>query len=643
MNTRSIRAVAWAFAIVVLAAGCDEGATGASDAAGDGTVADASFERAADAGVDVRGSDGAADGLHGDAGPPKCPPQTTRCGDESTQERCTKQADGSYGWVAETCGAQELCLGLACSSACADECDHGATRKVGGATQTCQLFKVADKSYGPLPQPGLHHRARRHNAQIRAEHLPGGTIADTYYQTAALQKPIAYHGVGDSAIWTGSYLAAEALRAEVTNAADARANVERLVESIHQLFEVNGHVGYLSRYTAPMDHPDPLVLAQYKPGEQRHHQVSFKGKDWFWLGSTSRDQYQGVVLGYAWAYEALPAGKHRDMIRADVVAICEELMKEHKGITVNVRFHAFGSWQTLPVKLDMTHVILNPTEYKNGAPYIQIGDDNNPADIENGSVMAGFREFWPDYQSVITQIPILGSLLNFPIPRSGSAIMLAAVMRLGIRVTEGVPSAAATHAKLEAYYAKHIAGWLAKMKAYVNLNDANACWRKYYGMNIVWQPMWTLARLETDPTIRKTIIDDVMAARMWPYVKDHKNVFFSYIYASQQAQSAATQQVVTAASTQLAQFQEPPKIQRAVDNTAAYAEDPKCPGQTKVATDVAHRAASDFNWQRNPFKRVDPGDPRKVYPGIDYVLAYWMSRYYGWTADDSAGSCLRWK
>ncbi|MCK5797741.1 MAG: hypothetical protein KAI47_11185 [Deltaproteobacteria bacterium] len=627
---------------IVLGAACDTSTTPPVDLGVDRGVADSLRDQTAHR--ESAPPEGGSDAVH-DAPPPACPPNTSTCVDEATQRACKKQPNGTWAWIKEACVTGELCLGTACSATCADECDLDTTRQVGGKSETCGLFSVATKSFIPLSKEGLHDRARRHNAWIRAHHLPGGTINDLQFKTAALKVPARYNGLGDSAIWTGTYLAAEALRLKVTGSKDALASVEHLVDTIHRLFAVNGHPGYLSRYTASLSNPDPLIVSQYHPGDERnrHHETTYQGQKWFWFGDTSRDQYQGVMLGYAWAYEALPPGKHRDLIRDDMVAICDELMKVRKGMTVLVRINIGGTWIELPVPMDVTNVILNPTEFRNGHPYAQIGSDSDPTNVEDGSQMSGFREYWPDYHDIIQQIPLLGPLLNVPMPRSGSAIMLAAIMRIGILVTEGVPAAAAENAKIKTYYAKHIGSWLSKMKAYVNFNDASACWRKYYGSNIVWEPMWNLARLETDPALRRQIVDGVMDAKLWPLVKDHKNVFFAFIYGSQQVSGPTVTTVIDAAKSQLAQFQEAPKIRRAVDNMGKYPADPHCPGQTSVATDVKDRAASDFIWQRNPFKLVDSGAPQLVYPGIDYVLPYWMARYYGWTKDDSEGSCLRWK
>ena len=47
---------------------------------------------------------------------------------------------------------------------------------------------------------------------------------------------------------------------------------------------------------------------------------------------------------------------------------------------------------------------------------------------------------------------------------------------------------------------------------------------------------------------------------------------------------------------------------------------------------VAQRPYADFLWQRSPFvtRKPNPGSrpPIKESAGIDYILPYWMARYY---------------
>jgi hypothetical protein len=44
---------------------------------------------------------------------------------------------------------------------------------------------------------------------------------------------------------------------------------------------------------------------------------------------------------------------------------------------------------------------------------------------------------------------------------------------------------------------------------------------------------------------------------------------------------------------------------------------------------VDERPNTDFLWQRSPFLLSNAGDGTTGAPGIDYILPYWMARYYG--------------
>jgi hypothetical protein len=59
--------------------------------------------------------------------------------------------------------------------------------------------------------------------------------------------------------------------------------------------------------------------------------------------------------------------------------------------------------------------------------------------------------------------------------------------------------------------------------------------------------------------------------------------------------------------------------------------------------DVSERIASDFIWQRHPWGLLDTGRPNIVYPGVDYLAAYWLGRKYGFMDDDTEGRCLAWR
>src|SRR5207302_9224258 len=44
---------------------------------------------------------------------------------------------------------------------------------------------------------------------------------------------------------------------------------------------------------------------------------------------------------------------------------------------------------------------------------------------------------------------------------------------------------------------------------------------------------------------------------------------------------------------------------------------------------VPMRHPTDYLWQRDPFQLAGCGNGFLESPGIDYILPYWMTRYYG--------------
>ena len=170
------------------------------------------------------------------------------------------------------------------------------------------------------------------------------------------------------------------------------------------------------------------------------------------------------------------------------------------------------------------------------------------------------------------------------------------------------------------------------------------CGGSYYANNIVMEPMYNWARLEDDADVRQRIMNEVVAARMWPEHANTKNCFFFYIYAG--LDPWAYEGAATIANEQLPGFPPPPRIRTTVNLTSdpRYPHEPGCDNQCTrdTSVDVAERKVSDFIWQRNPWELLDTGNPALTYPGIDYLVAYWMGRHLGSLTDDTPGRCLAW-
>ncbi len=63
--------------------------------------------------------------------------------------------------------------------------------------------------------------------------------------------------------------------------------------------------------------------------------------------------------------------------------------------------------------------------------------------------------------------------------------------------------------------------------------------------------------------------------------------------------------------------------------TPPYTVDPSQPNKTVEIVSIPDRPTTDFLWQRSPQLLYSTGDGTMEYPGVDYLLPYWMARYYG--------------
>ena len=77
-------------------------------------------------------------------------------------------------------------------------------------------------------------------ANVRARHMPFGTVLDPIFASASSDQIIGYTRCGDSALWTGTYLAGEAFRYKVTGQAEALDKVRASLAGLKSLTDVTG-------------------------------------------------------------------------------------------------------------------------------------------------------------------------------------------------------------------------------------------------------------------------------------------------------------------------------------------------------------------------------------------------------------------
>ena len=89
---------------------------------------------------------------------------------------------------------------------------------------------------------------------IRESHTPFGLLFDAVYTAPGSRERMGYMGYGDSALWTGMLLAADAYRYAVTRSPEALASATRSLQAIDRLSRVSGD-GLLARYFYPVNDP----------------------------------------------------------------------------------------------------------------------------------------------------------------------------------------------------------------------------------------------------------------------------------------------------------------------------------------------------------------------------------------------------
>lgn len=604
-------AVGW-----LLAAGCSAGARpggGGPGTGGNGDAPDLAAGGAPDAGASDAGTPDLAP-----PGPAVCVDGAAVCSAWNVRAVCVGGA-----WVETTCPAG--CSAGQCSAtACADECALGATSAMG----TCRLWDVGQGRFVDAdPATRLHDRARDYDRLLRAHQLVNGGVCNAVYTDATRAQLAYYSGTGDAALWTGTALAAQAWRYRATGAPDAAAEMARLAATLHLFFTVSGEPAYLARLALPSDDPTPLEYTNRCANGDWHCGVDHAGTRYDWYGHISRDAYTGVLLGDWAAWSATADPSLRATIRDDVVTLATELMKPRQvPATVTVNGVSF------PTTLSLENVILSPSEMTDGRVTITVGGSNE---------LYGAREFLPDFGVVLQQI--VGA--SPPVPRPSSAIMLGAFFEEALAMTDGVPGYEAVHQQLADYYAAHADGWLSIAEQW---SFSANCGNAYYANHIAFIMAYVYALLETDPARGPRIRDGVLDGRMWAALGSQKNPYFAYLWGATRPSppDAAT---IAAANAELVQFPAGPRVHVAVDhsNDPKYPHDATCTSEPTADTatsaiDVGDRVVEDFLWQRSPWRLVDAGNPAEVFPGVDFLAAYWAARAHGFVADDAGGTCARW-
>ena len=356
------------------------------------------------------------------------------------------------------------------------------------------------------------------SANIRARHMPFGTIIDPFFVAPDSDQIAGYTRCGDSALWTGAFLAAEAFRYRVTRSADALDNVRVALAGLKGLTDITFD-NRLARCIVLANSPYAAGI-QNEEARNAIHQAP----PWFWVDNTSRDQVVGAFFGLGAAFDLVDDTS----VKAAISDLTTRLS----------RFIADHQWSPND-DLDNTFR-LRPEELQ---MLLQVARHVNPSNTINGPFF----------------VPPVDSAVRFDVQDNSS----------------------------------------------------------YFKFNLDYMTFFNLLRLQNN--------DDNRSAYkiVRNYTASHQNAFFDIVDRALQGPDAGRDAEM---QTLLQQWLQRPKRDVPVDLTRTV---PTCGIEACQPIPVPLRVTTDFLWQRDPFQLTGGGNGFIESAAIDYILPYWMARYYG--------------
>jgi hypothetical protein len=382
------------------------------------------------------------------------------------------------------------------------------------------------------------------SANIRALHMPYGTLADPGFASADSASPdyntlTTYNRTGDGAIWTGHYLAAESFRYAATQSAEALDAVRGAMNGVQSLVDVTALTdpGVLARSWVPQSSPY-LSKITTDEGHNGMYATTYNGQQVFWIGNTTRDQYAGVFFGLAVAYDLVPDATRRAQAAAVVTRLLDYLIA-----------HAWN---------------------------VQMPNSTVPTTTFNGR---------PDQQLTLLQI---GRHVN---------------------------------PKYEAVYTAFAAANAAAVSAPIRA-ECQDTYGSYFKFNLDYISMFDLVRLEPAGSPFAPFYTNAYSVLRQCTAK-HQNAHFNMI-------DRALRDVNGKRDRDTQDFLGL-WLQRSRRDYHTDVSDKYAVCGTNQACDIVavnDRPNTDFLWQRSP-QLLYGGDQGLVETaGIDYLLPYWMARYY---------------
>lgn len=348
--------------------------------------------------------------------------------------------------------------------------------------------------------------------------MPFGTILNPIYASPTSDQIVGYTRCGDSALWTGAYLAAESFRYGATHSADALNNVKAALSGLEGLLDVTGD-NRLARCIVAADSPFAAGIER----EEASNTID-SNPPWIWVDNTSRDQVVGAFFGLGIAY--------------DVVDDADVRSKVSSLATLLIGFISRHQWS--PNDDISNTFMIRPEQLQ---MLLQVARHVNPSNTVGGPFLV-----LPVNTGVLIDVQSISS---------------------------------------------------------------------YFKFNLDYMTFFHLLRLQNNGDNRSAY------ATVRDYTAGHQNAFFNLVDAALNGPSAARDQQTRALIEQW------PERSRRDFSVNLAGKVPVCGGEACTPVPVPQRPPGDFVWQDDPFMLSGGGSGFIETSGVDYILTYWMARYYG--------------
>lgn len=433
----------------------------------------------------------------------------------------------------------------------------------------------------------LKAKALEFDRVSREQHIAEDDLFRNLYLSEDLAEIERYLHTENTILWSGIYMASQALRYAVTGESEAQQNAIRVAAGLHELTNVTGSSGLYGRTMSKPGVSYNPVAADH-PGWTDSPAEGYDG--WRFRNDVSKDGYAGMMLGYALALE------HFDD---------EQLLSDIRDRLREV----------------IDHLISNG---------LQLIDTNGEV-TEHGRLFHSAMDDYPGFNAMLTS-----SWVKIAEQALGDQNLDDFYYGCLMQMREGVEC---PEIEVEAM---GLGTYIESMENLLYLFIPN-CKENIDNFDMCYQAIYPLVRLEKDKELKGRLLDVVRNGMF--HIDDPKyqdiakvgNSWFTFTYAALTGDDPDEDPILKAAvEDAICMMKDFPakKIQRYIPKgeQEVVCDSRLANPRAAEAIPLAEYHFDNYLWRLDFFEIVVkevPEDKRLIYSPEDYLLAYWLARYHG--------------